>query len=932
MSLSVNDYGTLNRWNQTAKPYPLGRCLHEWIEDQAHHCPDVVALRYSGQVLTYAELNRRANQCAHYLRGLGVGPGQIVAVLMDRSPELPIVLLAILKSGAAYLPLDSHYPHERLRLLLNDADVSVVLTQQAYQSRLDDFDGTCLSLDSEWAYLDGQATDNPPPRAVADDVAYVIYTSGSTGKPKGCMISHRAICNRLLWMQEHYQITAADNIMQKTPYTFDVSVWELFLPLLAGACLVFAKPEGHKDNAYLVRLIMEERVTVCHFVPSMLRFFLNQPEVGLCTTLTRVFTSGEALPYDVVDVFLKTLPAQLHNLYGPTEAAVDVSYWRCERRGDQKIPIGKPIANIQLYILDPELRQVPIGEIGELHIGGVGLAKGYLHRPELTQEKFINHPFAEESGAKLYKTGDRARYLPDGNIEFLGRLDFQVKVRGFRIELGEIETALRSHAAVADAVVLVRDADSGDPKLVAYIVAQEAVTAKQLHDYSKNQLPDYMLPNRVVFLAQLPVTAHGKADREALPWPVDDDGTGAIAPVAVSPLQRQTQTLETLLAMAKAIVAVSVLQPDDDLFDSGATSFTLVRLAETIHQHFNVTVPIAVFLEHATVTALAAYIDAVLVNPAADTGGAVNATPKPCVAAVGRIALPAVDFNWAAYRQVQIRRLSPTTISSEVFGQFLALLKQGGNPGQAKYLYASAGGLNPIQTYIYVKPQAVAGLAAGVYYHHPIAHQLYLLTPAAAIDPSVFLETDRPLFAQAGFAVFFIAQLTAIAPIYKSLSPALTVLEAGYMGQLLLSRQSGFNLALAPVLGVAFAQIQALFRLDDSHQFIHCLLGGTRAADESAADYGYGTGLNISGHLDELAGFVAPTAAETDFPSQAERDLLHGQHAQLRAIAQDGQAVPLAAYQSSELYYQTRSARRQYLKLSVPITAFSQLLTLFRGK
>ena len=445
ISLQHDEYTKLQEWNNTKKKYPLDQCLHELVELQVTRNPEAEAISFGGEKLSYGELNARSNQCAHYLRDMGIGPNIMIGVLMERSIEMIVALLGILKSGGAYLPLDPCHPKERLNLILEDARGYIVLTQQKHEGRLKDFDGTTLNLDRRWSFVTKESKSNLENIAVVDDLAYVIYTSGSTGKPKGCMISHKAICNRLIWMKEHYEVTNQDRILQKTPYTFDVSVWELFLPLVSGACLVIAKPKGHQDNPYLVKTIRRERVTICHFVPSMLRFFLNQINVNECQSLCHVFTSGEALPFDLVTKFKKKLSSRLHNLYGPTEAAVDVTFWEAEEREDGVIPIGRPISNIQIYILDSELKQIPVGETGELYIGGLGLAKGYLNQPELTEKKFLKNPFSEEPDSKLYRTGDKAQYLPDGNIEFLGRIDFQVKLRGFRIELGEIETTLRKH-------------------------------------------------------------------------------------------------------------------------------------------------------------------------------------------------------------------------------------------------------------------------------------------------------------------------------------------------------------------------------------------------------------------------------------------------------------------------------------------------------
>ena len=403
------------------------------------------------QTLTYGELNARANQLAHYLRGLGVGPEALVGVCMERSVEMVVALYGVLKAGGAYVPVDPDYPQERVAYMLQDAGAPVLLTQSRLVGRLPSHDGKVVCLDTEWGRMAGEDMANPAKATAPENLAYVIYTSGSTGRPKGAMNTHRGICNRLLWMQDQYGLTGADKVLQKTPFSFDVSVWEFFWPLLVGARLVVAEPGGHRDGAYLVKLIREQGVTVLHFVPSMLRVFLEEPEVEKCQSLRHVMCSGEALPYDLQEQFFRLLPSQLHNLYGPTEAAVDVTHWTC-RRGDERkiVPIGRPVANTQIYILDHHLQPVPMGVPGELHIGGVQVGRGYHKRPELTAEKFIPDPFSGDPEARLYKTGDLCRWLADGAVEYLGRMDFQVKIRGFRIELGEIESVLRSHSGVRE--------------------------------------------------------------------------------------------------------------------------------------------------------------------------------------------------------------------------------------------------------------------------------------------------------------------------------------------------------------------------------------------------------------------------------------------------------------------------------------------------
>jgi len=469
---SAERHQIVEQWNDTQVEYSRQLCLHQIIEQQAQKTPEAPALIFESETLTYRELNERANQLAHWLRRIRVGPDVLVGVCAERSVEMVVALLGTMKAGGAYVPLDPDYPRERLASVLEDAAPAAVLTQERMLGVLPENAIPVLCLDSNWSRLSDEPRTNPDCITNGKDQAYAIFTSGSTGKPKGVPNVHQGIVNRLLWMQDAYRLDGNDRVMQKTPYSFDVSVWEFFWPLMTGACLVVAIPEGHKDPNYLIDVIRRQQITTMHFVPSMLRMFLEAEGVEQCTSLRRVICSGEALPVDVQKRFFERLNAELHNLYGPTEASVDVTYWRCLRSDTRNtVPIGKPIWNTQIYILDKHLRPVPIGIPGELHIGGVGLARGYLNRPQLTAEKFIPDPFCAEPGARLYKTGDLARFLPDGNVEYLGRMDYQVKIRGFRIELGEIESVLEQHPAVGQAVVMAREDQPGDKRLAAYVVA-----------------------------------------------------------------------------------------------------------------------------------------------------------------------------------------------------------------------------------------------------------------------------------------------------------------------------------------------------------------------------------------------------------------------------------------------------------------------------
>ena len=566
-------------WNATRTTGAPPDGLHRRLEEQAARSPNAIAITAEDGHLTYAELNRRANRLARELQRLGVGPEALVGVCMERGLELPVALLAVLKAGGAYVPLDPGYPPERLAFMLADSGVGVLLTQERLRGRLPAFPGHILPLDATWpGWQTGAATDLPG-HTEAAQLAYVIYTSGSTGQPKGAMNTHGGIGNRLAWMQEAYGLTPADRVLQKTPMSFDVSVWEFFWPLLAGARLVMARPGGHQDPAYLVRTIAAEGITTVHFVPSMLQMFLEEPGLEACSSLARVICSGEALSPDLQERCFDRLGAPLHNLYGPTEASVDVTFWACVRGWEGgTVPIGRPIANTQIYVLDPHLEPVPAGVAGELYIGGVGLARGYHARPELTAARFIPDPFAAEPGGRLYRTGDLARFLPDGNVEYLGRTDHQVKVRGVRIELGEIEACLRGHPGLREAAVAAVHDAGGDPALVAYVVPAppETEAPADLRTFLLERLPSAMVPTQYLALSSLPLSPSGKLDRRALPAPAP---ASSPAPVSAPPQGDVERRLAQVFAEVLNLTAVG---RDDDFFASGGDSFKAIRAVRAI--------------------------------------------------------------------------------------------------------------------------------------------------------------------------------------------------------------------------------------------------------------------------------------------------------------------------------------------------------------
>jgi amino acid adenylation domain-containing protein len=577
--------------------------VHECVEAQARRTPAAEAVRFAGTSLRYADLNQRANRLAHLLRGRGVGRDVLVGVAMERSVELVVALLAVLKAGGAYVPFDPDLPPARLAAIAEDARPAVVLTQDAVASRLPALDCPVLPVEDLAADLGAQPSDDPGVAVDGEDLAYVIFTSGSTGRPKGVMNVHAALRNRLLWMQDAYRLDATDRVLQKTPFSFDVSVWEFFWPLMTGATLVVARPGGHRDSAYLAGTIADERITTVHFVPSMLRLFLAEP-ADRSATLRRVLCSGEELPRALQDRFLADHRAELHNLYGPTEAAIDVTAWRCRPEdGTGPVPIGHPIANTRLYVLDRRGRLVPPGVPGELCIGGRPPARGYVNRPELTAVSFPDDPFVP--GARIYRTGDLVRRRGDGALEFLGRIDHQVKLRGQRIEPGEIEAVLAGHGGVGEAVVVAREHAGGDVRLAAYVTSSGTVAPDpgELAAHLREHLPEYMVPASFTVLDALPLTASGKTDRTALPEPSGrrpDLGARFVAP---------EDGLEYVLAeMWRALLGVERVGSRDNFFDLGGHSLLMAEFRTRLAAGPGHDLTMVELFQHPTVGSLAAYL------------------------------------------------------------------------------------------------------------------------------------------------------------------------------------------------------------------------------------------------------------------------------------------------------------------------------------
>ncbi|MGB7604797.1 MAG: amino acid adenylation domain-containing protein, partial [Lutisporaceae bacterium] len=594
----------LVEFNNTTAEYPKDKTLYQLFEQRAAETPDNIAVIYEEQSITYKELDAKSNQLARTLREKGVKPNSIVGIMVERSLEMLIGIMGILKAGGAYLPIDPEYPEDRISYILEDSKTKLLLTQGKYINKVE-FDGEILNLESEQSYTnEGAKLDNiNSPK----DIAYLIYTSGSTGKPKGVMIEHESAVNILSDMERNYPLTKEDVYLLKTSYTFDVSVTEIFGWFVGNGKLAILKPEDEKDVSEILNAIERYKVTHINFVPSMLNLFLeglDEKNLNKTNSLKYVFAAGEALIKETVNRFHKLIKtASLENIYGPTETTIYVTRYSLNNldKDTKNIPIGKPLSNIKAYIIDKNRKLQPVGIQGELCFSGIGLGRGYLNRPELTAEKFIENPFA--TGERMYKTGDLAKWLPDGNIEFLGRIDHQVKIRGFRIELGEIESQLLKYEGISEVIVIAKEDKNKSNYLCGYICGEREYSISELREYLAKELPEYMIPSYIIQLDKLPLTGNGKVDRKALPEP---DGSITTGVEYVAPSNKIEEKLSEIWSEVLGIERVGI---NDNFFELGGHSLKAINIAAKINKELNVSVPLREMFKTPTIKGLANYVE-----------------------------------------------------------------------------------------------------------------------------------------------------------------------------------------------------------------------------------------------------------------------------------------------------------------------------------
>ncbi|QGW83561.1 non-ribosomal peptide synthetase [Variovorax paradoxus] len=592
----------LAQWGVNTHREPQPEPVHRMIERQARTQPDATALLFADESLNFAELNRRANRLAHRLITLGVKPEVLVGIAMERSVEMVVAILGVLKAGGAYVPLDPEYPAERLAYMVRDSGIGLLLTQRSLADCVPDRRAlTVLEVDA--ANLGGEPDSDPQIGLHIENLAYVIYTSGSTGKPKGAAIRHGALHSCMVWMQNTYRLTRDDTVLHKAPFGFDVSVWELFWPMTSGARLVVANPGDHRDPSRLVELIQRHQVTTLNFVPSMLQAFLAHKGIETSTRLRHIICGGEAMPAETQKETLERLHgAGLQNLYGPTETTIHVTHWACRNDGQSQVPIGRPISRTSTHVLDADLNLVPQGVAGELYLGGISLARGYLKRAGLTAERFVADPFGSEGGGRLYRTGDLVRWNAEGQLEYLGRIDHQVKIRGLRIELGEIEAQLLAQPAVREAVVVAKEGPAG-VRLVAYLAAHadHIIDTAALKERLAQVLPDYMVPRAFAVLDSLPLNANGKVDRKALPETVFASEVAYEAP--------QGHVAQTLAGVWSQVLKVEQVGQHDNFFDLGGHSLLLIRAHRLLEDRLQMAIPVVNLFKYPTIESLARWIE-----------------------------------------------------------------------------------------------------------------------------------------------------------------------------------------------------------------------------------------------------------------------------------------------------------------------------------
>ncbi|GAA0193997.1 hypothetical protein GCM10009122_57140 [Fulvivirga kasyanovii] len=1042
---SFNANTTSDTVLEMLKPLNLdSKTIQGEFEAQVNKHPERVALTFEGNEMTYAALNKRANQLARYLQKFGAGPEEKIVVCMDRSFEMIVSIMGVLKSGAAYVPLDPALPEERLGMILEDARPIVIVSTSEHSNKLFRSSGKIINYDLDVSLIENEDGANLPVQSNGGNLAYIIYTSGTTGKPKGTLISHYNVIRLFLATQNWFHFNEKDTWTLFHSFTFDFSVWEIFGALLYGGKLVVVPYAVSRSFDRFYDLLCREKVTVLNQTPTAFRQLCRVEEQKMAhdgLALRYVIFGGEALNLQHLRSWISRHGDQkpeLINMYGITETTVHVTYRRIfEADLDTKESlIGMPIPDLTVHILDQNKRPVPHGMEGEMYVGGLGVARAYLHRSELTAERFIPNPFTSQEGAKLYRTGDLGKMLSNGEIAYLGRIDSQVKVRGFRIELEDIESAINRHENVSEAVVVIKEADT-DPQIVAYVIPKqhEMTPEKELRQFLRKILPDYMVPTSIIKIDEFPLNHNGKLDKSKLPWkvpvknalatedaikvlsrplsgqqelieifrnclsveevnPEDDifdlgatslslilitqeikEKLGAEVPMElfldrskvgdiISDIgydagnsasedivdQTGTDILDSVQTVFQQVLNTDQVSADDDIFDLGCTSLTLIFVIEEIKKTLNVELPIETFLDHTTIRGVAGCVEANCTTSSSNGVQVAKQSGYKPEDNSRRETVSAVPLMSKSFKDEYYLFTAPQydfvqkEIPGILFSEFMALLRQHQLGEESKYLYPSAGGKNSVQTYIHVKPGKVEGVNGGVYYYHPVEHQLYEISDGIAKGVDIHHPGNHELYQQAAFQIFFVIQLAAMTPIYMGYSQELATLEAGYMTQLLLSRQANFGLGVCPVQGVEYDAIRGNLKLEEEQVIVECLFGGivdyetykrqpelyntARLKHELTGQF-----KNIDAHFTrkpqyrDFAEIVRIHGQKQFNPlSEEEQQELLSKQLHLRKFDSPVQRVPLKSRYFTESELATRATQRDYVRETISLDSFSNLL------
>ncbi|EIJ36858.1 non-ribosomal peptide synthetase [Thiothrix nivea] len=845
---------------------------------QRPHAPAVIAAE---RTLSYQELYELSNRIGHRLQTLGVQPNQLVAVVMEKGWQQVAALMGILTSGAAYLPVDPSLPEERFHYLLEFGQVDVVLTESSLHSLMNWPQDTRIVCVDDGSLTNESAT-LPEIRQQPTDLAYIIFTSGSTGLPKGVMIDHRGAVNTILDINARFNVTPADRAIGLSALNFDLSVYDIFGLLAAGGAVVMPQAADVRNPPQWVKLINGHQVTIWNTVPAFVGLLADyvesHPDADM-DSLRLVMMSGDWIPVTLPERIQRHCnQPQVISLGGATEASIwSILYPITQvKPAWSSIPYGKPMLNQQFHVLNSALEDCPVWVPGKLYIGGVGLAKGYWRDTEKTDKAFITHP---GTGERLYCTGDLGRYLPDGNIEFLGREDFQVKIQGFRVEIGEIEAALMQHPAIKTAVVDARGEVHAEKQLVAYCIAEstENLQADELRSFLRRKIPAYMVPTVYIPLRDLPLSTNGKVDRKALPDPAKVS-TLESAPTVNGKSAQATATssgiASQILDIVESVLERSGIAPNDNIFNFGATSIHMMRIVNQLEMGLGFRPQIDAFYTDPTVQGLISVYQEIHGGSEADSQPAMQVHALPSHSLLEQFHFITDPAERAAFKQAQhgIRQLDAPSIplpgstalddlyarlrsyrhySAEPialanFSDLLSCLRQQTLRQQPKYLYGSAGGLYPLQTYVYIKPNRVESLIGGLYYYHPREHRLILLSEDELDECIYNPHINRPTYQRAAFAIFLISQLAAIAPMYQELALHFSTLEAGNISQLLRHHAPNANLGVCEIGELDFNRVRHLFTLDDSQVLVHSLVGGIPDEDAGANDTAFYQGVFAS--------------------------------------------------------------------------------------